>query len=274
MRAKLLKKIFEKDFSLCVDIFPFPSEKIYSSYDFIILDIREKAHQLLNKITYKKAVVLDCLIKKNKQNTKYIYTLPKPNSNDESWLKYLIIQPFQNGDDGSSDTFLVSFGGEDPYNISFYMLEEFLLYGDILANIFPNIKVIIVNNHIYNKYHNKKIKTYWGDIRIFPFSKHYPKLFAMSKNIITSFGNTLFEALRYKKNIFLINHTKYHNLLSLTTYNIIGGFLNLGHYKEVINPLYQIYEFFQKNIHIKPKKTIPDNGAKRLCIDILSFFYS
>jgi len=275
VRSKIIKDTLQKFVSqTTIELVNYPTKDLKSEYDFVIADIREESLNLLKKIKYRKAIILDSLKQIAISNVKYIYTLPMPNSKNDDWLKYLILQKENYiSNSHKENIFLISFGGTDPHKLSLYLLKEIIVYGDVFLKLYKEIKFIVINDELYEIFPNKRIKMQNVEIHILPFSKKFLKILSISKVVITSFGNTLFEALLYKKVVFLIGHSSYHNLLSQTTYGIIGGFVNLGVYKDVSLPLMYIYEFLEKNNFPKLKREIPKKGNEKLCLDILSFFY-
>jgi len=94
---------------------------------------------------------------------------------------------------------VMSFGGEDPYNLTEYVA---------LALNQIGIKPVIIKGPLY-KYNLDKV-----DASIIEDTKDIYKLINNAKVLITSFGITMYEAFFLKTPVILVNHTEYHDKLA------------------------------------------------------------
>jgi len=96
---------------------------------------------------------------------------------------------------------LISFGGSDPFSLTNKILK-------LLDSSFSQFQFTIIDPHQENKIiQNNKT--------ILPQQKTLSNFIKTHSIIITSFGNTLIEALSFKKKVVLVNPTTYHQKLSL-----------------------------------------------------------
>jgi len=150
---------------------------------------------------------------------------------------------------------LISFGGEDPFNLTYNV-------ASILSEL--GIRPKIIRGPI-----NKNDLT-GLDADIIECPESIYELIGSAKLLITSFGITMYEAFFLKTPVALLNHTNYHNILAntLPVMNIGSreDFTN-GYLKEKISRIIS-----NERILIKKAKgnsnIIDGNGARRV-IDIM-----
>jgi len=105
---------------------------------------------------------------------------------------------------------LVSFGGEDPFNLTGYIVT-------ILNGI--GITPVVVTGPLF---HHKAVE---GKCRVIHNPANMFGLIARSRMLITSFGMTMYEAFYLRTPVVLFNHSHYHFMLAETV-----GAVNLGYF--------------------------------------------
>ena len=186
-------------------------EKIIKKSQVIILDAREIELNLINYLISKnkKLISLDDL-ETSKPYLISVMSLPYtktfgPNPNFEGY-EYLILNPILNNVQKTEELdILITFGGEDPNNLTIKFLKNF-------SEILKDKKVgILIGELFKNKEEIKNICILKG-IQLYQNVPAY-KVISKSKTIVTSFGMTLYESLTLGKNVILFNASEYHHNL-------------------------------------------------------------
>ncbi len=134
-----------------------------------------------------------------------MYTLPALNSvhGNLQGTDYLIlnekIRTLQTSDAVKSIGVLVSFGGEDPFNLTGYVTS-------VLNSI--GITPVVVTGPLYRH------KTVEGECRVVHNPSDLFELISQSEVLITSFGMTMYEAFYLRTPVVLFNHSRYHFILA------------------------------------------------------------
>ncbi|MEN2998046.1 MAG: hypothetical protein ABDH28_03300 [Brevinematia bacterium] len=177
----------------------------------IILDLREANKRLVAELISKQKLVISLDDLETRKPTivsvlslPYIKTYgPPPNFKGTN---YLILNP-KLLELKTKNTFdiLITFGGEDPNNLTTFVLENFSsLFGNKTCCVF-------IGKAFTNKREIERICNSKG-IEVFDESKsEFYNILASSNTIVTSFGMTVYEALTLGKNILLFNNSEYHH---------------------------------------------------------------
>jgi len=116
--------------------------------------------------------------------------------------------------EGRSDV-VVSFGGEDPYNLTGLVTGALNRIG---------VRPVVVQGPLFTH------ETPDGDYTLADKSGNMGEILTRATVLITSFGMTVFEARFLGVPLILLNHSRYHDELAAT---LKGGVVNLGYYGAV-----------------------------------------
>ncbi len=136
-----------------------------------------------------------------------VYTLPAVVSvhGNLQGAEYLIldekIHAVRSGQAGQSIDVLVSFGGEDPFNLTGYVTS-------VLNSI--GVTPVVVTGPLYRH------KMLEDRCRIVHNPSNLHELISRSEVLITSFGMTMYEAFYLRTPVVLFNHSPYHFTLAKT----------------------------------------------------------
>lgn len=193
--------------------------------EMILIDARETNEEVFRTILKmnKPIVSLDDTITSNPSivsilSLPYISTKgPKPNFEG---VEYLIIEPTLKDLETSEEIgILVSFGGEDPYNLTEFVLSSF---HDILKGLRV---VVFIGEYFRDCNRVVEICKSRGFEFFLPGGSDFQSLIAKSKYVLTSFGITVYESLLLGKRVILVNATEYHHRLylrsSLERYGVV-----------------------------------------------------
>ncbi len=193
--------------------------------NIVIFDAREVKNSItqLSISLGKKVISFDDTSPENLSNV-LIYSLPalpefpKPNFQGEN---YIILDPkIDEIKSEENKNIIISFGGEDPNNITGKLLERFVSINEIGLKMLRNFEIRVILGPLFketknilalvNKLNSKNLKT-----KLFSNLSHrnFLELVANTSLVITSFGMTFYESLAFGKKILLINHSEYHEKL-------------------------------------------------------------
>lgn len=185
----------------------------YPLCKIVILDVREADTNFVRKLLADGKIVISLDdVETYKPSIVSIVSLPyvrlkgpKPNF---VGYKYLLLDPNLLSLRTSKEfDLLVTFGGEDPRNLTRLFIENFLEY-------FKSYKICVFTGDLFKDRESiEKICTSKG-VRVFSSADvNLHELIARSDIIITSFGMSVYEALVLGKKVLLLNGSEYHHML-------------------------------------------------------------
>lgn len=193
--------------------------------EVILLDAREVDSEVFRTLLKmsKPVLSLDDIITSNPSivsilSLPYVSTKgPKPNFEG---VEYLIIDPTLKLLETSEEIdILVSFGGEDPYNLTEFVLNSF-------HNLLRDLKVVVfIGEHFISYDRVVEVCRSLGFEFFHPSDINLQSLIAKSRYVLTSFGITVYESLLLGKRVILVNATEYHHSIylksSLNEYGVV-----------------------------------------------------
>ncbi|MGC8767013.1 MAG: hypothetical protein ACP5QP_04870 [Brevinematia bacterium] len=212
-RMKVLKTyLTEKEIDS--EIFYLENLNYHKNIKLAIIDAREVDKSLINELIKEKVPVISLDdTETEKPSIISIFSLPfletkgpKPNFQGK---EFLILDPEiqKTKKTGKEFDFLITFGGEDPNNLTELFLNKF-------KEVIEDKKTAILIGPLFKN--REKIKKLAKELNIKVYeNENIYSLIALSDTIITSFGITTYESLILGKHIILLNNSEYHHKLFL-----------------------------------------------------------
>lgn len=180
---------------------------LFSLKGSFLVDLRNIPRILLKTLASKKTIYYDFYYYKKIQqglilnpndlkNPSKLY----PNLYYYEGFSYFIYNLKKSNPSVKNKKALISFGGTDPFSLTNKILK-------LLDSSFSQFQFTIIAPH-------QKNKIIQNNKTILPQQKSISNFIKTHSIIITSFGNTLIEALSFKKKVILINPTTYHQRLA------------------------------------------------------------
>ncbi|MCS7299788.1 MAG: hypothetical protein RMJ37_07540 [Spirochaetia bacterium] len=226
-RMKILENYLEsKGIEVCIET-SLKFENLEKS-EMILIDARETNEKVFRTILKmnKPIVSLDDTIT-SKPSVVSILSLPYistkgPKPNFEG-VEYLIIEPTLKDLETSEEIdILVSFGGEDPYNLTEFVLNSF---HDLLQSLRV---VVFIGEHFRDYNRVVEVCRSRGFEFFLPSDSNFQGMIAKSRYVLTSFGITVYESLLLGKRVILVNATEYHHSVYLKSYLEGYGVVEVG----------------------------------------------